>query len=669
MKMNIFSMSLEKKLPALILVSALILASCSTQRKIDRIQKKSIAALLSLADDKDYSDLPPVGTEPHRDTLKVEAPDGNEVIIMRAVRDENGEMVANDVITASYVVARFRNVAERHGKVDLRFLVTVPASLQDSKWQLRFKPRMYVLGDTLELDPVIITGKEYRRAQLRGYQQYERFLQSIVSDTSRFIRLKELEIFLKRNLPKVYELKTDTTFYSDERFASIYGVTEQEAVEHYTNQFVVNANRKKLARKDKMFAKYVKVPIVKDGLRLDTVLTDINGDFIYEYTQTINTQPKLKKAEIAMSGQIFEEDRQLYRIPVENPLTFYISSLSSFVKDEEKYLTQVIERSVTANSSYWIEFESGKSDVLPELGENAGEISRIKKNIGELLSNKDFDLDSITVSASCSPEGSYEFNRRLSSKRSASVSEFFGKYIKHYRDSVKRDKSFTFNLDDSYSAKEEEVINLRFIPHSIPENWERLEAIVKNDSHLSDIQKSEIAEVMLIDDPDSREKRLKEKNSYSYLREKVYPQLRTVRFDFFLHRKGMVKDTVHTTVLDSAYMRGVEAIKDRDYKTAVTLLRPYHDFNTAIAYCSLDYNQSALEILLELKKDADVNYMLAILYSRLGDESKAVGHYMEACKQNSSYVHRGNLDPEISSLMNKYELNVIEETLNNNLNY
>ena len=62
MKMNIFSMSLEKKLPALILVSALILASCSTQRKIDRIQKKSIAALLSLADDKDYSYLPPVGT-------------------------------------------------------------------------------------------------------------------------------------------------------------------------------------------------------------------------------------------------------------------------------------------------------------------------------------------------------------------------------------------------------------------------------------------------------------------------------------------------------------------------------------------------------------------------------------------------------------------------------
>ena len=160
-----------------------------------------------------------------------------------------------------------------------------------------------------------------------------------------------------------------------------------------------------------------------------------------------------------------------------------------------------------------------------------------------------------------------------------------------------------------------------------------------------------------------------EKNSYSYLREKVYPQLRTVRFDFFLHRKGMVKDTVHTTVLDSAYMRGVEAIKDRDYKTPVTLLRPYHDFNTAIAYCSLDYNQSALEILLELKKDADVNYMLAILYSRLVDESKAVGHYMEACKQNASYVHRGNLDPEISSLMNKYELNVIEETLNNNLNY
>ena len=35
----------------------------------------------------------------------------------------------------------------------------------------------------------------------------------------------------------------------------------------------------------------------------------------------------------------------------------------------------------------------------------------------------------------------------------------------------------------------------------------------------------------------------------------------------------MVKDTVHTTELDSLYMRGVQAIRDRDYETAISILK------------------------------------------------------------------------------------------------
>ena len=58
-------------------------------------------------------------------------------IIMNAIRDsETGEMVATDVITASKVVARFRNVAERAGYVSIGFDVTVPAARSDSEWQL-----------------------------------------------------------------------------------------------------------------------------------------------------------------------------------------------------------------------------------------------------------------------------------------------------------------------------------------------------------------------------------------------------------------------------------------------------------------------------------------------------------------------------------------------------
>ena len=123
----------------------------------------------------------------------------------------------------------------------------------------------------------------------------------------------------------------------------------------------------------------------------------------------------------------------------------------------------------------------------------------------------------------------------------------------------------------------------------------------------------------------------------------------------------MVKDTVHTTVLDTAYMNGVQAIRDRDYERALTTLRPYNDYNTAIAYLCMDYNASALQILEKLEKTAQVNYMLAVLYSRRGDEQKAVECYIRACSQDPTYVHRGNLDPEISVLIRRYGLNAQRE--------
>lgn len=112
----------------------------------------------------------------------------------------------------------------------------------------------------------------------------------------------------------------------------------------------------------------------------------------------------------------------------------------------------------------------------------------------------------------------------------------------------------------------------------------------------------------------------------------------------------MQKDTVHTTVIDSTYMTGVQAVRDRNYETAVTLLRPYQDYNSAVAFCALDYNASALAILERLPKTDKVNYMLAIVYSRLGETEKAVRCYEEACRMNPGFVHRGNLDPEITQL-------------------
>ncbi|MBR1678767.1 MAG: hypothetical protein IJ701_04865, partial [Bacteroidales bacterium] len=231
------------------LLAILAAVACGETRKLEQIRASEVAATLALSREEKLEEERTIRVA-HRDTLTVMDDDGKELLIMKAVKDENtGEMVATDVLDAAVVTARFRNIAERHGRIDLRFEIIVPREMQDSKWQLRFYPDMFILGDSLRLDPVMITGKDYRKAQLRGYQQYEKFLRSIVTDTTLFIDLRNLEIFLQRNIPQIYQFRNDTSYVSDEQFISHYGVTEKAALDHYTNHFAKRRNERKKARR------------------------------------------------------------------------------------------------------------------------------------------------------------------------------------------------------------------------------------------------------------------------------------------------------------------------------------------------------------------------------------------------------------------------------------
>ena len=633
-------------------LAGLILPGCSSGRKIGALRSGQVSASLSLP--REQSALPEVDTaELQRDTMTVTDLNGREVTIMNAVKDENGEMVATDVLKAATVTARFRNVAERHGKVELCFQVIVPEAMQDSRWQLRFYPMMFLLGDSTALANVVITGKDYRQEQLRGYQHYERFLKSIIDDPDHFIRHHQLEVFIRRNIPQLYRFRRDSSFVSEEEFRSSYGVSGEQAIRHYTRMMSLRWNNRKISRKDLVFKKRVKVPIQTEGLRLDTVIQQPNGDFIYDYVQEVAVRPRLKKVDITLEGEIYEQADPVFRIPRSKPLTFYISSLSTLADGTERYLKRILERRVEANTACYIDFGAAQSDIDPELGNNASEIGRIKQNLRSLVENEVFEMDSITVTASCSPEGDWAYNERLSRRRSEAVSTYFGRFVQHCVDSLRREQGAVFDLDGSLETAQQDI---RFIARSDPENWRMLDELVRIDSLLLPEQKSRY-ESLRDREPDARERLLREESFYPHLREKLYPRLRTVRFGFFLHRKGMLKDTVHTTVLDTAYMQGVQAIRDRDYERAVTLLRPYKDYNTAVAYCSMDYNASALSILETLPRDDKVNYLLAIVYSRRGDERSAVECYIRSCQQNPSMIHRGNLDPEISQLIRLYGLN------------
>lgn len=636
---------------------------CGTQRKARDLQERNLTAHLQLPKQNDF--LPEFSdvTVKRRDTLKVTDLDGHEFIVMKAVRDdETGDMVAAEMLEAAFVTARFRNLAERSGKIDLEFQVVVPKEMQDSRWQCRFHPDMFILQDSVRLDDVVITGEEYRRAQLRGYQQYERFLSTIISDSTKLIDTRNLLVFIERNMPQVYALRNDSTYVSDEQFETLFGVSEREALDHYTRKFLIKRNNRRKAKRAKMYAKYVKSPIVVDGIRLDTVIRNGNGDFIYNYIQTINTRPKLRKVDIVLSGEIFEQDRRVYTVPRGDTLTFYISSVSAFVDNTERYMTKVISRNVAASTYCNIDFKAGKADIDEKMGDNAREIGYIRQNLRDLLLNDALDLDSVTIAATASPEGSVGSNNALALRRSRSAVDYFEKYVSFLRDSIRREEGMFITIADDFSESSMRTTrrasrDIRFRARSGGEDWETLSEFIRKDTVLTDDQKAVYEDLLSVSNLDNREKQMRAEPWGKYVVDTYYPKLRTVRFRFALHRKGMVKDTIHTTELDTVYMKGVQAIRDHDYVAAIALLAPYADYNTAVAYVALDRNSNAFEILKDMERTPQVNYMLALIYARRGDDQNAVQHYLNACQQDRSYVSRGNLDPEIAALIKKYDLN------------
>ena len=643
-----------------VLLSAVL--SCGTSKKIQTVQTKQLSAYLALSRNE-LAEERKVINSGDRDTLVIKDDEGKEFILMKAIRDEEtGEMVANEVIDAAVITAKFRNVAERHGKVDLRFEVIVPQEMIDTKWQLVFNPDMFILEDSIRLEPVIITGEDFRKKQVRGYEAYDKYLKSIITDSTAFVDWRNVNVWISRNLPDLYRYKNDTSFVDLEEFHSRFGPTERDAILHYTLWSKKRHHEKMWYERGHKFEELVKVPIRKTGIKLDTVLRDVQGNFVFQYTQTIKTRPKLRKVDVVLSGDIYEQDQHLYSMPRSEPLTFYISSLSAFVDNTERYMTKIIERRASANTACYVDFAQGKSDIDMSLGHNEEEMGRIRGNIRELLNNTTFDIDSIVIAASASPEGTTKANGLLAEKRAASVANYFQDYIRHYRDSVRKN-SFALEVDENGRERvvHTEVPNISFSSHSAGENWPYLTVLVDEDSVLTQADKFNFMKKLEIADVDAREKEMQPEPYYKYMRENLYPRLRTTKFSFFLSRRNMQKDTIHTTVLDSTYMQGVQYLRDREYEKALTLLRDYRDYNTAIAYVSLDYNASAMAILQELKKTPQVNYMLALLYARNNDDQKAVQHYMDACKQEHSYVFRGNLDPEIYVLIQRYGLNKQED--------
>ena len=373
------------------------------------------------------------------------------------------------------------------------------------------------------------------------------------------------------------------------------------------------------------FNRFVKFPYPED-VRLDS-LVEGRSTVTYYYSQAVKTDETSKKMLVTLQGQVLAVDDSAYRLPPSDTLSYVVSSMLSFVDTVPRYRIKVIDKFVTVEDRNYIQFFVGDTRVVDTLGDNRQQLDKITGLIRQIVEQQEFWVDTITLTAASSPEGAYAFNDRLSQGRAQALKRYL---VRRYGRSI----------------------DTMLIVRWVAENWPELTQRIRTDKSIEN-REAILALIASEKNPDRREQaiRLRFPKEYAYIRSVIYPQLRAVNFRYNLRRKGMVKDTIHTTELDTTYARGVELLQKRKYAKALYILNDYNDRNTVVAHLSLDHNERAMELLAAMPEDAATEYLRAIACSRLGRKEEGRRHFLEACRLDERMEYRGNLDPEIAELL------------------
>ncbi len=638
----------------ILLLVLLFLLGCS--KKIYRIERDDISVSVRHEDNRDKKrvTLSRNGIRGTKEMSYIDPGSGRNYIIGDATRDEkSGDMIGVRQLEEVVVTAKSENISERNGIILLGFIISVPSSILDSRWQLEILPVMSTGVDTIHFNSIAITGIGFRKSQTKGYLKYEKYLRGIIPDEADFYEfytdLPNLVLFLERYLPQSQILAG----IDNDELTSEFGVNEKQIVDHYVKRWLIERNEKRKKEKELYFNKYVRHPKIS-SCRLDSVIKGASGDFEYHYSQEIIANKESSRLYLNLHGRIRDQSGLSVRLKPSDTLQYNVSSMVSFIDTTTKYTKKIIYRRVTSKISASIEFEPGKYNIDTSLSSNLRQLREVQDTLRNILYNDDLELDSLIITAAASPDGSYSSNKRLSARRASSIKKYLNDILytnQDMSDIINNGLLIPYISDSLIGTK-----NLPIISRSIPEEWSELSALIYSDENIK--EKYKLIDCLEIQNPDIRERAMmKYKKDYKYIKENIYPILRTVCFTFHLHRRGMLKDTLHTKDVDTTYQRGVKYLRERRYHEALSILSEYADFNTAIAHMSLGHDFSAEQILSGCMESASKIYLLAILAARGNDEQKAIQYFIQSKKMDITMAYRGSLDPEISYLINKYNLN------------
>ncbi|WP_300855014.1 hypothetical protein [uncultured Alistipes sp.] len=373
------------------------------------------------------------------------------------------------------------------------------------------------------------------------------------------------------------------------------------------------------------FARFVKFPYPEDA-RLDSVV-ERRGMMTYYYSEEVPTDETSKRMTVTLEGKVVGIDDSSYRLPPSDTLDYVVSSMLSFVDTLPRYRIKVVDKYVSVIDRSYIRFQVGRTEVVDTLADNGRELAKVADLMRRIVGQEEFFVDAMTLTATASPEGRYTANEALARGRAQALKRYL----------VRR---FGRQLDT--------LLSVRWVA----EDWDELTARIRTDREIEN-REAILKLIAAEKNPDRRERMIRERfpKEYAYIEAQIYPRLRAVTCRYDLRRKGMVKDTIHTTEPDTTYARGVELLRKRKYAQALYLLDGYGDRNTVVAHLSMGHDEQALELLATLPKDAVTEYLRAIVCARLGRKTEGRRHFLEACRLDERMEYRGNLDPEITELL------------------
>ena len=447
--------------------------------------------------------------------------------------------------------------------------------------------------------------------------------------------------------------------------AHINSLDSTDLVKKFYNTQKIARNEARKAMKDEKYHDIVRFPFNPDA-ELDTVIYAAD-QVKFLYSQKVPADENSARMKVYVVGNVLSGNGSKYPLPKSDTLTYLVSSMTKFIDKTPRYVRKIIARDAEANTSVNFYFPQNDFNLNETIAVNRKGVKKVKDLTLALMTDPVYRIDSLTLFASSSPEGSWRVNGEIAQKRAKSIRDVLVREFTALYDSLS--VGVNVEMDEAGNLIHREVKDeIPDLPNlikirTIPEDWNKLRSLIVSDA---DFKGHKDAILRIIDreqEPDRREWLIKSqyKSEYAYMLEKLYPIIRAVDFRFSLSRRGMKQDTIYTNEPDTTYARAVEYLEERKYEQALEMLRPYDDVNTAIAYMSLGYDKAALRIFEKSPQTADNKYMQAILQARLGNEEQAVRLLLGAVDMNAQMKFRANLDPELSELVKKYGLFKEEE--------